>query len=216
MIDDKNIHSKLLNEAAKRGLKPLGLVQKGRSRTWLDDRNWFVIVVDFEPSSWSRGSYLSVSCNWLWMVKSSFSSDEGGRLAPFEFFTGFHDVTQFAVASEKMAQAAAKEVVRYRSFFPSVRSVCDYYLPQSSENIWTNFHAAIACALSGEHAEAGWFFTKVLKSTHDTEWAATARLDAAHLQALSQDHDAFREVIVERVKQSRTLKRLPNVQDIVL
>jgi hypothetical protein len=42
-------------------LTPLGLTQRGRSRLWLDDHGWWLIVVEFQPSAWSRGSHLNVS-----------------------------------------------------------------------------------------------------------------------------------------------------------
>ncbi len=45
-------HTRLLTAAARSILRPLGCVQKGRSRTWLDDQDWWVGVVEFQPSAW--------------------------------------------------------------------------------------------------------------------------------------------------------------------
>jgi hypothetical protein len=59
-------HTRLLTAAARGILRPLGLRQKGRSRTWLDDRGWWVGVVEFQSSSWSKGRYLNVGGMWLW------------------------------------------------------------------------------------------------------------------------------------------------------
>jgi hypothetical protein len=36
-VSAQHAHTKLLNAAAREVLAPLGAVQKGRSRTWLDD-----------------------------------------------------------------------------------------------------------------------------------------------------------------------------------
>src|SRR6202000_1719294 len=38
---------------------PLGLERRGRSRTWIDDQRWYAIVVEFQPSGFSKGSYLN-------------------------------------------------------------------------------------------------------------------------------------------------------------
>jgi hypothetical protein len=62
-------HTKLLIAAARDVLRPIGLTQKGRLRTWLDDLGWWLGVVEFQSSSWSRGSYLNVGVNWLWNPK---------------------------------------------------------------------------------------------------------------------------------------------------
>jgi hypothetical protein len=118
--------SQLLTEAANRILKPLGFVQKGRSRFWRDDRGWFVIGVDFQPSSWSGGSYLNVGCNWLWMVQDHFAYDVGGRTEPF---VKFENRDQFQDAANIMATQAAVAVESFRKQFPNTRAVYDYYCP---------------------------------------------------------------------------------------
>lgn len=74
----------------------MGLSQKGRSRIWLDDQRWWLCVVEFQPSSWSRGSYLNVGCMWLWPVRDDISFDEGYRV---EEFCEFRDEAQFEAAA---------------------------------------------------------------------------------------------------------------------
>ena len=71
-------HSRLINAAAKAALRPLGCAQKGRYRIWLDDRSWWVGIVEFHPSSWARGSYLNVGACWPWYEKDSLSFNAGG------------------------------------------------------------------------------------------------------------------------------------------
>src|SRR5213592_4672206 len=73
-------HTKLINAAARETLRPLGLLQEGRSRTWLDDQAWWLGIVEFQPSNWTRGSYLNVGVNWLWNVKDWLSFDFGYRV----------------------------------------------------------------------------------------------------------------------------------------
>jgi hypothetical protein len=111
MGQEGRVHSKLLTIAARSILRPMGLVQKGRSRIWLDDRQWWVCVVEFQPSSWSRGSYLNVGCMWLWLVKDYVSFDLGHRV---EHFHEFQDEQQFKTESMDLAARAAQEVTRGR------------------------------------------------------------------------------------------------------
>jgi hypothetical protein len=53
-------HDRIIADAAKAALGPLGFKRKGRSRTWLADHGWWLTVVEFQPSAWSKGSYLNV------------------------------------------------------------------------------------------------------------------------------------------------------------
>lgn len=58
-------HDKIIAEAAKAALRSLGFQRKGRSRTWLADHGWWLTIVEFQPSAWSKGSYLNVAAHWL-------------------------------------------------------------------------------------------------------------------------------------------------------
>lgn len=109
-------HTRLLTAAARSILRPLGCVQKGRSRTWLDDQGWWVGVVEFQPSAWDRGSYLNVGACWLWEEKDYLSFDVGGRVAGFERFT---ETAEFASAAQALAEQAAAEVLALRDRFPT-------------------------------------------------------------------------------------------------
>src|SRR5690349_2948991 len=112
-----NVHSKLITEAGRKILKPLGLTQKGRSRFWRDDRQWFITGDEFQSSDWSSGSYLNVGCNWLWQVRDYFAYDVGGRISSF---VHFDNSEQFGVVAEAFAYKAAEEIKRYRKMFPDV------------------------------------------------------------------------------------------------
>ena len=146
------LHSKLVTASARKVLRPLGLLQKGRSRIWLDDHEWWLGVVEFQPSAWARGSYLNVGCMWLWDVKQHISFDVGGRVEPF---ARFHDDAQFEGLADTLAEHAAKEVIQYRSRFPNLLEVCEYYLSFPPEGLWSTFHAAVACALSRQVGAGG-------------------------------------------------------------
>src|SRR3954447_12571229 len=110
-------HTKLLNTAAREVLRPLGVVRKGRSRTWLDDQGWWLGVVEFQPSSWSKGSYLNVAAHWLWTDIGTISFDFGGRLEGFEEYSSDE---QFLAAGARLAAAAAEEAQRLTTMFSSL------------------------------------------------------------------------------------------------
>lgn len=65
MVTEVN-HSKIIMQAARTVLQPMGLIQRGKSRVWIDDNGWFFTVVEFQPSGFTKGSHLNVAVNFLW------------------------------------------------------------------------------------------------------------------------------------------------------
>lgn len=160
-------HTKLLNAAAREVLGPLGLAQKGRSRTWLDDRGWWLGVVEFQPSSWSRGSYLNVGVNWLWEPKTHLSFDFGvpGSVSGQGQFVQYLDDEQFTPLARQLATEAAREVDRYRGLFPTVEAAASV-LVEAQEGRAPSFlqaiDAGIALGLAGNAVAARRMFARFL------------------------------------------------------
>jgi hypothetical protein len=189
----------------------MGLTQKGRSRVWLDDHGWWVCVVEFQPSSWSRGSYLNVGCMWLWHVKEFVSFDEGSRVDPFK---PFESEAQFQPEAEALIAKASESVTRYRGLFPSIGAVAEYYVQKSPDGFWPSFHAAIACAAAGREKEAAIFFRNVAGFRDDRDWVLAAQADAASLASAAAERDGFLGLLAERVQHTRLLQRLAPVSSI--
>jgi hypothetical protein len=210
----QGVHSRLITQAAKNVLLPIGLVQKGRSRIWVGDHSWWLDVVEFQPSSWSRGSYLNVSCMWLWSVKSYISFDTGS--VRIEEFHKYENEEQFAYATDMLAKKAASEVRRYRALFQNVQAVSDYYTKNSTAgDFWRTFNAAVSHGLSG-HGELG---LKLLhevigKGDPSVAWQKEFDADAKYIASIITDVDRLRLEISERVAKTRKLLKLaPSVID---
>jgi hypothetical protein len=116
-------HNRLLISAAKAELLPIGCAQKGRSRTWLDDHEWWVGVVEFQPSAWSKGSYLNVGVCWLWYEKDYYSFDAalGAHGSRVESFHEFDGTDAFASSARVLSQRARDEVLALREQLSSLR-----------------------------------------------------------------------------------------------
>src|SRR5437763_13619414 len=96
-------HQRIINESARANLKPIGLIQKGRSRTWLDDHGWWTTVVEYQPSGFGKGTYLNVGVNLHWYPRNYFSFDIGSRVGGFVAYSGD---TQFAEAMKETSALA--------------------------------------------------------------------------------------------------------------
>lgn len=109
-----NNHNKIINQAARSVLKKYGLFQKGQSRTWIDDNGWFLIIIEFQPSNWDKGTYLNVGINYLWAEKDYLSFDYGSREG--EFVSYNDNPEEFYNAVVKLAECAMTKVFEYRKF----------------------------------------------------------------------------------------------------
>jgi hypothetical protein len=63
-------HQRLMNQAAREALKPLGIRQQGRSRIWLDDNGWWIGLIYFKPSGFAKVSDLEIWCRWAWDIQN--------------------------------------------------------------------------------------------------------------------------------------------------
>jgi hypothetical protein len=141
-------HNKLITAAAKKALVPLGLTQQRKSRIWYDDHGWWAIVVEFQPSSWDRGSYLNVALSWMLYESDHWTfnicnREEGG----FRSATSGDD---FETAMTDLAVRAARQVLEYRDRFSSLDDMCNYYETVDGQGGWPDYYAGILLGLRGD------------------------------------------------------------------
>jgi hypothetical protein len=81
-------------------------------------------VIECQPSSFSRGSYLNVGVTWLWKRKEDvdLGFDFGGRVSmpAGGGFIAYESDEQFEPLARKFAMAAAERMLRQRELVPTV------------------------------------------------------------------------------------------------
>ncbi|MBO5164642.1 MAG: hypothetical protein J6B75_10940 [Ruminococcus sp.] len=118
-------HNKIINAVAKQYLASEGLFRVGSSRNWIDDNGYFLTIVEFQPSSYSRGTYLNVGINFMWEksegLNDTLSFDCGGRviIGKGTQFAEYRERLKngdeiFTAEVEKFAAAALEKVKEYR------------------------------------------------------------------------------------------------------
>jgi hypothetical protein len=192
-------------------LSELGCRQQGRSRLWIADQRFWVIVIEFQPSGFSKGSYLNVGANWLWHGRASkyWSFDFGNRVAGF---IKFENAVTFTPLAEQLAARAADEVHRLRDIFRTLPDIARQLASNAAAySGWPAYHAAIAAGLVGDAATAQQLFQKAQQDLSDViEWQAQLRQNCAALSAMLQDPVAYRRAIVDTIRQSRVMHGLPS------
>jgi hypothetical protein len=180
---------------------------------WLGDHGWWAVVVEFQPSSWCRGSYLNVAAMWQWVEKDYLSFDHNSRV---EGFARFEDEAQFAPLADGLAGRAADEVRRLRDLFPTVRAAAEVLATKSPRGFWDAFHAGVASGLAGDPGRARELFAEVSATPDQRDWVQEAvALTREYALAVGDTH-GFRCRIEEVVRRARELLRFPDRADLVL
>lgn len=217
-MDVTSDHNAILKRVARARLGPLGLIQKGRSRIWFDDHRWFVTMVEFQPSSYNRGSYLNAGASWLWWPEKDFLSfDQSYRIHGLELASdGDWEATCGALADQ-----AAQRCLEVR------REFCDVWttskrlngekrrpggtVPPMGEWDWAN--AGVAAALSGDATLAHLRLEAVHAAPATSEWERVRQRVAGQLLDELGDLDRFREGRIADIQRARQRERLPELHD---
>jgi hypothetical protein len=202
-------HNKIIAAEAKAALSPLGCVRLGRSRLWLDDHGWWVGIAEFQPSGWTKGSYLNVATSWLWHEDNPLAFSECWGERPFH---EYESDAQFIAAMRLLASEARNEILRMRDRFASLELVASYLGGRNIGNIWCDYHAAIAFGLLGKAQIAQERFNAVLATEHDVDWVRDLKEKVEALVPLASNTTAFRSNIASMVSSARKKAKLPQLR----
>jgi len=205
-------HARLIQQAAKEILAPLGVFQRGRSRLWIDDHGGWLTLIEFQPSSWSKGSYLNVAAMWLWNERDYFSFDVGHRARGF---VAYENEAQFQPEIARQAIAARERVLEFRKQFPSIDGIAQFLKKNAKErNPHQLLDAAIALVYVGKVKDSRAVFAKIFSQKPTYDWEKDVQNRARQLEELLNDPAAFRKRIEQAVLTTRKLLKLPERADV--
>lgn len=198
-------HSKIITNAAREILQPMGVQQKGQSRLWYDDHGWWLILVEFQPSGWDKGTYLNVGVHWLWYPKDYMSFDYGNRIEPF---TPFISEIQFDAEAHRYAQRAAKAILDHRKKFSSIKKTAKILINEKYLTCWGLYNAAVIAGLNGSMKKAESLLTSLRLEEAHLDWQLELKKTAIELLTLVSDVNRFRNRISTIVATTRQLHHL--------
>ena len=203
------VHSKLINKAAREVLKPIGLARKGQSRLWLDDNGWWLMMVEFQPSSWSKGTYLNVGISWLWYPKDYMSFDIGYRE---NSFIEFKDEDTFSRDTIALAEKAKECVFSLRQSMSSPELAKAFVLENTKggeRNIWGSLNKGLACLHALDFQGARVHLEYVIQCSDDRDWAISVKDFTQSILSLQPKEQI--KATQDAIIQSRKLKKLPEM-----
>jgi len=205
-------HDKIIAAAAKAALGPLNFRRKGRSRLWLADHGWWLTVVEFQPSAWSKGSYLNVAAHWLWGEMGCITFDFGGRVAEHE---EYQSDLQFADAAARLAENAMREALNLLQIFTSLEAASDILLaevragnkPGSGHPDWSAYNAGVAAGLVGRSADAAEMFASILDGLALP--ASLLHSATKRMAEIAADPPALKREVTSLIERQRNVLKLP-------
>lgn len=116
MGDSVVVHNKIIKSVCKDILLPAGIFQKGTSRVYFDDNGYFLTMIEFQPSSWSSGTYLNIGLSFLWYERDYFAYDFSPFIAARAMdYVDYKNDEQFGRAIKQYAETALKHALNFRN-----------------------------------------------------------------------------------------------------
>jgi hypothetical protein len=212
MSEGASDHNRILAVSAREGLGPLGLRRKGRSRTWIDDHGWWLILIEFQSSSWSKGSYLNVGFQHLWRVTDHVAFARPERLSiEGKQFLSF-DVANpeaFQAGASRLVEKARQAVEHRRLSHADGSEAVERIAWAEPENTFELYDAGTALGLLGERQAASDRFGQILAIDAHSSWLEELQIQTQVLAAMLDDKETLAAEVRRRVDQARTALRMP-------
>lgn len=177
------LHNKIINDVANKILKPEGLFRIGSSRKWIEDNGYYFTIVEFQPSSYLKGSYLNAGLDFLWEMTDDLNNilkyDLGGRII-IEKGTQFIEYRPelknceklFTLQTEEFAGVALENVKEYRKFrdlgYAKKMLVKKAEETLGSVQCWELYQLSMLCFFKGDYKEGKEYFDEYLNVTKNS------------------------------------------------
>jgi hypothetical protein len=205
-------HNKLIAQAAKQTLSPAGLKRKGKSRFYYDDNGWWSTNVEFQPSGFSKGSYLNVGVSWLLYENDSWGFHVGYRE---NGFSSAENESEFTNVIFEMAMRAKEIAEKNRERFSTISKAHEYYQSIKREG-WAFYYAAVIAGMNHQFAVAEKNFNSLLAYPEKYEWEKLLNCRSRELMRLMDRPKEFVEAVTGIVLRKRALLHLENREPVQL
>ncbi len=189
-----------------------GIKQKGQSRIWIDDRGWYIIVIEFQPFHGRHGSTLNVGVNFNWYEQQYFSYDIGSR-ENVDFVEYNQDEDRFQKEIEHFCEIALDKVFQYRENLKNLHDAKLFILNHqfTSENLWGSYHKGTIAGLTNDFDTLNIYYKQLLSEDYSYDWVQELKRRVETLSQKTETQDQFAEAVKEIVKNTRALKKLPPI-----
>ena len=195
-------HNKLIARKAKSALKPLEFIRSGKSRIWYKDNGWWSVVIEFQPSSHSKGTYVNVSVAHFLYEWAGWAFHVPKRLPGF---ASAEDDVDFESKVEKMAEEASELAVELLNKYQHIDEFIEWYSKEERRSIWDEYYSGVFSAIADRFDEAQMYFQKVCDNEYFNTWEKAVQHRSEELIFLLQDKQTFQSSMQGVVLRTRNL-----------
>jgi len=209
-------HNKIIKKVASKTFKQYGIKQKGQSRLFIDDNDWFIIIIEFQPSKFGNGTYLNIGINFNWNIQDYYSFDIGNREKEF---VEYINEEQFTEEINKLCKYSIEKIRDYKNKFKDINNAEKIILRHNftSDELWGNYHRGIISGLVGNKNNLIKYFNKLLEQPENNiEWITELKKQIKELMDLANKNITdFTQKIQMIIMETRKLKKLEDKQIII-
>ena len=202
-------HNKVLKKIAKERLKPYGIFQQGQSRTFLYDKGWFTIVIEFQPSSYSKGTYLNIGVDFNFYPRDYFAFGYGYREKGLDEYI---DEEQFRKSVNDLCDLTIKRVQELDLKFQDIWTALKTAEKEKGDDTWRLYEVAILNAMTSNFEKAKKQLNQVSNEKCEYNWEIQRKQLTDELINWTFDSPTFLENIKNLITQTRQLKKLPTMK----
>jgi hypothetical protein len=203
-------NEKEIHKLAKTKLAPLEMKRKGRGKSWMLDKGWYTILVEFLPSRHHYQVMVNVAATIHWDINETWSFDVMLD-APTPRFESAEELGANNEYLFDLIIPKIEELVRIMSDFSLLRehemNSIRSYEPHKSRKL------GIYSALLGDTEARNQYFQNVIDYSPEVEhdWFKDLKESTRALKEETDNIETFRARLIENIKASRALKKLPEM-----
>lgn len=195
-------HNKLITQKARENLKPLGFIQSGKSRVWYKDNGWWSVVIEFQPSSYTKGTYVNVSVTHFLYEWAGWAFHVPNRLPGF---ASAEDDYDFEKKVDGMTKEAANLALELLEKYESLNEFISWYSKNERRSIWDEYYSGVFNALAGNQDKAKSFFQIICESKYEYAWEVAVQHRSREFLYLLNDFEKFQSSLLGIVLRTRNL-----------
>lgn len=199
-------HNKLLKKIAKERLEPYGVFQSGQSRIFLLDKVWFVI--EFQPSSFSKGTYLNVNVDFNFYPRDYFAYSYGNRETGFE---EFENEEQFGKLVNELCDLSIERVQDLELKFIDFRTALKTIKKEKVDGAWDLYENGFLNILNGNFNKALKQLSKVSREKCRYDWEFERKKLTEDLIDWLKERPTNLDKINNLITETRRSKKLPTI-----
>jgi hypothetical protein len=199
--------NRMIKEIANKRLSPYEIFQKGKSRTFLRDMGWYTILIEFQPSLGSQGTYLNIGADFNFYPRENFAFSYGYRQREFE---DFKNSEQLSILVNELCDLSIKKVKQICNEFRNIPSALTALQKEKLDNTWRIYEMGILYAFSQNLEAAKQNLKKVSLEKCEYDWQVERKTVTDNILNWI-DNNSFTQNMTNLIAETRKLKKLPKV-----